>query len=296
MPTFVVCCSQGAAASAELVRNALAGGVDAEIAQPGPDRSRELMAGRCDGLVLPLDEARREADRLGVSCQVIARRERRDVLLASDSSSSTLAGLHAALRVGAVGRRRAALLRAFRPDLETVLLPDDFDAARARLSAGDVSALVAGGEDVVDGGLQSSVSEWLEPTAWVPAAGSGGLGLLLPPHRGPILVAPHVVASVEAEEAVLEGLGGVDVGVIGALALPYGPHLRLWGLVVSPCGERAVRVDLTGTVAEGRELGMRVAEVLISRGAGLTGRDVGAENDDGARNAGAGTDSGGLLS
>jgi hydroxymethylbilane synthase len=271
MPTFVVCCSQGASSSAILVRDALAGSVEVEIAPQGVDVFQDLSDGRCAGVVLPLEEARKEARRRGGPCQVISRGERRDVLLSERASSTTLGDLTPASRVGVMGERRDALLRAFRPDLEAVSLGEDLSSAVDRLSSGDLSALIASGAEVIEAGAEGLVKEWLEQTSWVPRAGGGALGLLLPPHTGPILVSPDIAAAVAAEEAVLSGLAEEDIGYLGALALPYGPHLRLWGLVVSADGTRAVRVDLTGSVGQAKELGTRVAEALIMRGAGLTG-------------------------
>ncbi len=298
MPTFVLSCSQGTASCAALVRNALAGSVDVRVAPPDVDVFQRLMDGECDGVVLHLEEARAEAAERELSCQVIAREERRDVLLCSDSASDratrTLGSLPAKSAVGVMGTRRLAFLRAFRPDVEAILLGEDLTAAMDRLSAGDVSTLIASGAEIVASGAEASVCEWLEPTSWVPSAGGGGVGLILPPGRGPILVSPDVVASVLAEETMITELAGASadagtgtgadagtgtgtgtgVGGTGALGLPYGPHVRLWGLVVSAGGTRAVRADLTGSVAEASELGRRVARALLSRGAQLTAGDA----------------------
>jgi len=274
MPTFVLSCSQGASSCATLVHDALAGSVDVRVALRGVDVFERLLAGECDGVVLHLEEARQEAAGRGLSCQVIAREERRDVLMCSDPSSEaaprTLGGLAEGSRIGVIGTRRLAYLRAFRPDVEALLLSDDLTTAMDRLDAGDVAMLIAGGADVVAHAAGKRVSMWLEPTSWVPTPGGGGVGLVLPPGRGPILVSPDIKAAVIAEESVLEGLSGTAVGEIGALAIPYGSHLRLWGLVVSPDGARAVRADLTGTVADAADLGARVAEALLENGAGLT--------------------------
>jgi len=42
----------------------------------------------------------------------------------------------------------------------------------------------------------------------------------------------------------------------------------LWGIVASPDGRRLVRADLTDPTSHPDELGRRVAELLLSRGAG----------------------------
>jgi hydroxymethylbilane synthase len=276
MPTFVVRCPKESESCATLVDVALAGSVNVEIAHGGGDVLQELLEGRCDGVVLPLAEARVEADHRDLCCQVIARGERRDVLLSSGKSSVTLAKLAPGATVGVVGARRRALLRAFKPSVECVLMGDNLEAAMDALAAGDVSTVIAGGAEVISAGCEGRIDEWLEQTSWVPEAGGAGVGLVLRRERGPLLVSPDVAGAVAAEEAMVAGLVGTKVGVTGALALPYGPYMRLWGLLVSYDGTRAVRADLTGTVAAASDLGQRVADALIERGAGLTGEGSGS--------------------
>ena len=270
MRTFAVPSSPGATTRAAIIRNVFAGAVTVEIAPPDTAVFADLRDGRFCGASLPLAEARVAARTHDLCCQVVAREEHRDVLLVDGDSTPTLAGLEVGARVAVLGSRRLSLLRAFRPDVEGIQLDADLDGAVARVVAGDVTAVIAEGSTVVEAGHEDRVGEWLEPTAWVPEAASGALAILLPRDAGPLLVSPQVAAAVEAEEAVVAGLAGTAVGVVGAMAIPYGPHLRLWGLTVSQSGKRAVRVDLTGDVKSARELGLRVASSLVARGAGLT--------------------------
>ena len=274
MPTFVVPPSDGAPARATLVRSALDRSVDVEIAPPGTDVVADLLGGGFDGLVIPLPEARRTAAEHGFACQVVAREERRDVMISDREATTTLMGLDENSRVAVVGNRRLALLRASRPDVVGIKVEADVDALLARISSGDFSALVADGCTVVRTGHESRVQEWFEPTAWVPEVATGALGLLWRRDAETLTISAAVGAAVEAEEAMKEALEGTNDGIVCAMALPYGPHLRLWGLVVSPQGTRAVRADLTGDVRSAHDLGRRVAALLMARGAALTSADV----------------------
>ena len=78
---------------------------------------------------------------------------------------------------------------------------------------------------------------------------------------------PSSAVAVTAERVFLEVLGGGCQVPIGALGVPYGTKLRLWGLVVSPDGSRLVRGDLTGELTDPEKLGRRLADLLRSRGA-----------------------------
>ena len=80
---------------------------------------------------------------------------------------------------------------------------------------------------------------------------------------------PPTRAAVGAERALLARLGGGCQLPLGALAMPFKDRLRLWGLVASPDGRRAVRGDLTGASGDPEELGRRLAELLRRRGADL---------------------------
>ena len=74
--------------------------------------------------------------------------------------------------------------------------------------------------------------------------------------------------ALESRESLLERLEGGCQVPLGALGLPYEGGLRLWGLVASPDGRRAVRADLTGDPRDPEALGVAVAEALLERGAG----------------------------
>src|SRR5690606_11343328 len=109
--------------------------------------------------------------------------------------------------------------------------------------------------------------------AWLPAPGQGALGIVTRADDRGMLdllgVLDHAPtrAAVVAERTVLAELGGGCQTPVGALGLPYGEGLRLWGLVASPDGTRLVRAEASGTVAEPEALGREVARLLERRGA-----------------------------
>jgi hydroxymethylbilane synthase len=121
--------------------------------------------------------------------------------------------------------------------------------------------------------MAGRISEWLEQTVWLPAPGQGALGIVI--RRGDERVKERLrriaheptEAAVRAERALLATLEGGCRLPIGALGLPYRGGLRLWGIVASPDGRRLVKADSTDPTSRPDELGRRVADTLLSRGA-----------------------------
>lgn len=197
----------------------------------------------------------------------------RDVIAGPAGSRTTLAGLAKGAILGTSSLRRAALARAFRPDLEVRDIRGNVDTRLAKVDAGDYDAVILAGAGLVRLGLEDRIGQWMERTSWLPAPAQGALGIvtrtddeetraLLEPLRH-----PETEMAVTAERALLAALGGGCHVPVGALGLTYAGGLRLWALVASPDGRQLVRADLTGTAHDPAELGRRTAQTLIDRGA-----------------------------
>ena len=199
----------------------------------------------------------------------------RDVLVGSGARPPTLASLGRGAVVGTSSLRRAALLRAFRPDVRPRSIRGNVHTRLGKLDDGSYDAVVLAAAGLLRLGLEDRAAEWLEPTAWLPAPGQGALGVVTRADdratraRVGALNDPATRSAVGAERALLARLGGGCQLPLGALAMPFKDRLRLWGLVASPDGRRAVRGDLTGASGEPEELGRRLAELLRRRGADL---------------------------
>jgi len=179
-------------------------------------------------------------------------------------SPSTLSDVPAGARIGVVGRRREAFLRAHRPDLEPVqCVLEDLISSEAPVDASILSALEAR-----DAGLVDQVSEALDPKSWLPEPGQGVLALIA---RHPIAEATaldHLPTrtAMRAELALLDALEVEADAPLGSLAQPSGGSIRLWAAAVSADGQRLVRSDLTGPLDEPEALGSAVAKQLVGRG------------------------------
>jgi hydroxymethylbilane synthase len=176
--------------------------------------------------------------------------------------------------VGTSSLRRQAQLRSRRPDLKIEPLRGNLDTRLRKLENGTFAAIVLAAAGLKRLGLTEKVTEYLEPEVSLPAIGQGALGLecrrederinaLLSP-----LDHPDTHACVKAERALLARLeGGCQVPIAGHARLD-GDRMTLEGLVASVAGDRVVREGLSGPVPEAEGLGVRLAELLLSRGAG----------------------------
>lgn len=197
----------------------------------------------------------------------------RDVLVGPREASVDLQTLPSGARVGTGSLRRQALARAFRPELEVTGVRGNLDTRIRKVDEGEYDAIIVAAAGMIRLELQSRVGEWLERTAWLPAAGQGALAVVTRRDdretRGLLALLDHAPtrAAVRAERTTLEELGGGCQVPIGALGLPFDHGLRLWALVASPDGERLVRCDRTGTTENAEALGREVAGELRRRGA-----------------------------
>jgi hydroxymethylbilane synthase len=200
---------------------------------------------------------------------VTARDDVRDCLVARESRS--LAELPEGARVGTSSLRRAAQLRALRPDLDVRSIRGNVDTRMRKVRDGEYEAAVLAAAGVRRLGLESEVAEWLPAETMLPAPGQGALAVQCRADDDAVraLLEPldHDAARAEttAEREFLRALGGGCAAPVAALAESTAtPRVRLQGLVASVDGAEMVRVSGEG---QPRELGERLAKEALSAGA-----------------------------
>jgi hydroxymethylbilane synthase len=155
-----------------------------------------------------------------------------------------------ALRQGAVigtsSPRRAAQLKALRPDIETTLLRGNVATRLARVEAGEMDAtlLAAAGLDRLG---QSAVGVTIPVETMLPAVAQGAVGIecraddaQAGAYLATISHAP-TYRCVMAERALLRALGGSCHSPIAALAREEGADIRLKAQILSEDGAEQVR-------------------------------------------------------
>lgn len=184
-----------------------------------------------------------------------------------------LADLPAGARVGTSSLRRAAQLRAVRPDLVVESIRGNLDTRLRKLDEGQFDAIVLAAAGLRRLGWAERISELLEPSVMCPAVGQGALAIET--RNGGDSAAAlcaklnHDVTArcVEAERAVLRALGGGCQVPIGAHATIDGTRMALQAVVAAPDGGQVIAHHLSGAAGEAGALGAAMAEHLLANGA-----------------------------
>ena len=211
--------------------------------------------------------------RSGIALAAVpAREDPRDALLSRDGR--TLDRLERGARVATGSPRRVAELLRARPDLAVVGLRGNVDTRLRRLKEGAFDAMVLALAGLRRLGKEHEVTEVLSTDVMLPAAGQGALAVTIRDGdaRSEARVRPladvRAAGAVAAERAALHALGAGCHAPVGALAEVHDGRVRLRVRVLSLDGTRCLEERAEGSLGEAAAVGRRVAEALLSRGAG----------------------------
>jgi hydroxymethylbilane synthase len=207
---------------------------------------------------------------LGVIC---AREDPSDAFVSN--RFQTLQELPSGSVVGTSSLRRECQLRARRPDLDIRFLRGNVNTRLRKLDEEVYDAIILASAGLIRLGFESRIAQRIDLADSLPAGGQGAVGielrsgenevrqLLQPLHHEP------TAARVTAERAMNGRLeGGCQVPVAAyADFVGGGEQLLLRGLVGNPDGSQILRAEGMAPVVEAGELGVRVAEDLLSQGA-----------------------------
>jgi hydroxymethylbilane synthase len=202
---------------------------------------------------------------------VPARDDPRDALVGRDGAK--LADLPSGAAIGTGSPRRAAQLRLMRPDIRPVPVRGNAGTRLAKVTSGQLDAVVLAYAGLARIGQLDLVSEIFEPDAMIPAPGQGALAVECRAGSGELaaLLAavddPASRAAVTAERTVLAELEAGCSAPLGAYAAGTG-ILQLTAAVVAEDGIAAVRASMSGPAAQAARLGRDLAAELLRQGAG----------------------------
>ncbi len=250
-----------------------------------------LLAGTCDVAVHSLKDLPTWGEPGLTLASIPPRADYRDALCARDSL--TMETLPSGARIGTGSPRRAAQLRAARPDCEVVDIRGNVGTRLNRVKGmsegetidgkfGDLDAVVLAAAGLERLGKLDVVTEFLSPSIMLPAPGQGALAVECreaDSSDGALASAMKdyddagTRLCVTAERSLLSRLEAGCSAPIGALAHVDEGQLTLEAVVCSDDGQRLLRVkravdtdmlDVGNAVA----LGVAVAEQLLAKGAG----------------------------
>jgi hydroxymethylbilane synthase len=223
---------------------------------------KDLPTAPADGLVL---------------AAVPVREDPRDALVARDGL--TLGELPPGSRIGTGAPRRVAQLRALGLGLEVVAIRGNVDTRLRRVAEGDFDAVVVAAAGLARLSRLDEAAELLDPGQMLPAPGQGALAVECRANDQSLvdglcqaLDDPATRAAVNAERTVLAALEAGCTAPVGALAdVAIGDtehdEIYLRAAVTAVDGSRAVRLSITGPLAESERLGRQLAADLLDAGA-----------------------------
>ena len=207
---------------------------------------------------------------LGVICE---REDPSDAFVSNRFSS--LEALPEGSVVGTSSLRRECQLRARRPDLQVKFLRGNVNTRLRKLDEGEYDAIILASAGLIRLGFAHRIAQGIPVADSLPAGGQGAVGIELRTDdtdvRELLQVVHHdaTACRVSAERAMNNHLqGGCQVPIACyAEFLPGDEQLWLRGLVGKPDGSLLLRAEGRAPASEASELGISVAEQLLSQGA-----------------------------
>lgn len=200
---------------------------------------------------------------------VPARADSREALIARDGL--TLAELPQGARVGTSAPRRISQLKAIRPDLDIRPLRGNIERRMSYVENGKLDAIILAYAGLVRGGYGDRPTEVFDPQVFMPAPAQGALAVECRTDdaaaRAAIdkLADASATAESTAERSVLATLEAGCTAPVAATAMRNGDTVALRAGVFALDGSRLLVEEAEGT--DPAELGRRVAEALLERGA-----------------------------
>ncbi|MBV7377525.1 hydroxymethylbilane synthase [Maritimibacter dapengensis] len=230
----------------------------------------QLLNGRIDIAVHSMKDMPTEQP-LGLILDCfLPREDTRDAFVSL--SASGIADLPEGAVVGTSSLRRKSQLLNRRPDLKVVEFRGNVQTRLSKLRDEVAEATFLAMAGLTRLGMLEEVPHGaIAPEDMLPAIAQGAIGIERRAHddmTGEMLAAIHdrlTENRLAAERAFLAALDGSCETPIAGLAEIEGDTLRLRGEILRTDGSEALSDDVTGAVADGPELGRKMAEKLLAQ-------------------------------
>jgi hydroxymethylbilane synthase len=228
-----------------------------------------VVDNRADLAVHSMKDTPTAADTDTVVAAVPGREDTRDFVVGAGDS---LDDLPPGATVGTGSPRRAAFLRRRRPDLRVVDIRGNVDSRVAKVTTGELDAVVVAAAGLRRLGLRPD-GFLLDEDVMLPAVGQGALSLEMRrdddrADQVGLLDDPAARAEVVAERALLAGLRAGCAAPVGARAHHERGQVRLAAAVLSPDGLEMYTCRVSGDAQRAADIGSEAAQDLIGQGAG----------------------------
>ena len=200
-----------------------------------------------------------------------ARETAEDVLISRNGTAFSELADNA--KIGTSSLRRAAQLRAVKPDLDIQPLRGNLDTRLEKLERERFDAIVLAAAGVKRLGLENRITEYLDTALMLPAVGQGALCIEIRNNNSAVEAAvtalndPDTSTAVSAERAFLNRLEGGCQTPIAAHAQLRDGRVYLVGMVASIDGRQLFKQSIDGSPHAAVSIGTRLADQLLDQGA-----------------------------
>jgi len=205
---------------------------------------------------------------LAVICE---REDPRDAFVSNNFK--TLDDLPQGAVVGTSSLRRQSQLMRNRSDLKVKFLRGNVNSRLKKLDDGEYDAIILASAGLIRLEMENRISSFLTTQQSLPAMGQGAVGIecRINDELTSQLIAPlshkETTIRLTAERALNKRLEGGCQVPIGGFAELNGDQLSMRAFVGSPDGKNLVEGSIAGTAENAEQLGIQLADDLLSRGA-----------------------------
>lgn len=201
---------------------------------------------------------------------VLERGDFRDALVSRHKNR--LSELNAGDRVGTSSLRRQASLLHINKDLQVIDIRGNINTRLQKLEEGHYDAIVMAAAGLIRLGMDSYITEILNPDTFIPAVSQGVIAvetLKDNPSLNEICEKLNHWQTWHAskmERAFMKALEGGCQVPAGCYTSLWGTSVSITGFIASPDGKVYIKEQLTGSFGESEELGRQLARKLLARG------------------------------
>ena len=199
------------------------------------------------------------------------REDARDVLV--NRWNSPLSDLPEGARLGTSSPRRAAQVKAARPDIEILPIRGNVDTRLSKANSAEFDGAILAAAGILRLGRRSEISAYLSPKECVPDVGQGALAVQVREADSELIrrvkAIDHSATStaVRAERSFLATLGGGCTLPTAAYAEFERDTLKITAMVAVPDGSEIIRLSESYSADDPVAAGQAVASALLNAGA-----------------------------
>lgn len=201
------------------------------------------------------------------------RSDPRDALISA--KGLTLRQLPRGATIGTSSSRRSVQLKALRNDIRVIPIRGNIETRLRKMRDRGLDGIVVAAAAMERLGLQASISEYLDPSAFLPAVGQGAIAVEVREDATAVrelvrlLNDRNTSVEVSAERSFMRTVGGGCKVPMGALAVLRGNVLALDGFVVAPHGlfraQRSGELNDEAPLRSAEDIGAQLGELLLER-------------------------------